>query len=77
MDWIDLAKDREGSYGHGNEHSGSIKCWEFLEYLPHLHLWTETNPVSETSCFFGIQDDGKVQKNSVNSVQTVQPQIVS
>jgi hypothetical protein len=27
--------------------------------LPHLHLRTETDPVSETSCFFGIQDDGK------------------
>jgi hypothetical protein len=27
MDWIDLAQDRE----HGNEPSGSIKCWEVLE----------------------------------------------
>jgi hypothetical protein len=27
--------------------------------LPHLHLRTEADPVSETSCFFGIQDDGK------------------
>jgi hypothetical protein len=28
--------------------------------LPHLHLRTETDPVSEASCFFfGIQDDGK------------------
>jgi hypothetical protein len=27
MDWIDLAQDRN----HGNEPSGSIKCWEVLE----------------------------------------------
>jgi hypothetical protein len=26
VDWIDLAQDR--SCGLGNEHSGSIKCWE-------------------------------------------------
>jgi hypothetical protein len=29
LDWIDL----EGSCEHGNEPSGSIKCWEVLEYL--------------------------------------------
>jgi hypothetical protein len=29
----------EGSYEHGNEPSGSIKCWEILEYLSDcLHL---------------------------------------
>jgi hypothetical protein len=26
----------EGSCKHGNEPSGSIKCWKFLEYL---HNW--------------------------------------
>jgi hypothetical protein len=34
MDWIDLAQDRDqwgGSCEHGNEHTGSIKCWEVLE----------------------------------------------
>jgi hypothetical protein len=31
MDWIDLAQDREGSCEHGNESSGSVKCWEVLE----------------------------------------------
>ena len=33
MDWIDLAKDREmaGSCKCGYEHSGSIKCGEFLD----------------------------------------------
>jgi hypothetical protein len=34
MDWIDLTQDRgpvEGCYEHGNEPSGSIKCWEVLE----------------------------------------------
>jgi hypothetical protein len=32
MDWIDLAQDRDqGSCEHGNEPSGSIKCWEILE----------------------------------------------
>jgi hypothetical protein len=29
MDWIDLAQ--ESSCEHGNEFSGSIKCWEVLE----------------------------------------------
>jgi hypothetical protein len=28
----------EGSGEHGNEHSGSIKCWEILEYLHNLQL---------------------------------------
>jgi hypothetical protein len=38
MDWIDLARIRTsgGSCEHGNEPSGSIKCWEFLEWL---HSW--------------------------------------
>jgi hypothetical protein len=39
MDWIDLAQGRdqwEGSCEDGNEPSGSIKCWEFLEWL---HNW--------------------------------------
>jgi hypothetical protein len=33
MDWIDLAQDRDQSEAreHGNETSGSIKCWEILE----------------------------------------------
>jgi hypothetical protein len=31
MDWIDLAQDRASE--HGNEPSGSIKCWEVLELL--------------------------------------------
>jgi hypothetical protein len=34
MDWIYLAQDMdqfEGSCEHGNEPSGSIKCWEVLE----------------------------------------------
>jgi hypothetical protein len=34
MDWIDLAEDGnqwEGCCEHGNEHSGSIKCWEIRE----------------------------------------------
>jgi hypothetical protein len=37
--------------------------------LPHLHLRTETDPVSETSCFLENRMMEKVQKNSVNSVQ--------
>jgi hypothetical protein len=32
MDWIDLAQDRyQWTSEHGNEPSGSIKCWEVLE----------------------------------------------
>jgi hypothetical protein len=30
MDWIDMGQDRD-SCEHGNEVSGSIKCWEVLE----------------------------------------------
>jgi hypothetical protein len=30
IDWIDLVQNR-GSCEHGNEPSGSIKCWEVLE----------------------------------------------
>jgi hypothetical protein len=36
MDWIHLALDRdpvEGSCESGNEPSGSIHCWENLEWL--------------------------------------------
>jgi hypothetical protein len=40
MEWIGLIWLRigtvEGSCQHGNEPSGSIKCWEFLESL---HNW--------------------------------------
>jgi hypothetical protein len=32
VDWIDMAQDRE----HGIEPSGTIKCWEVLEWL---HNW--------------------------------------
>jgi hypothetical protein len=35
-DWIDLAQDRDqwrGSCEHGDELSGSIICWEILEWL--------------------------------------------
>jgi hypothetical protein len=38
-DWIDLAQDRDqwkGSCEHDNELSGSIKCWEILEWLRNL-----------------------------------------
>jgi hypothetical protein len=41
MDWIDLAQDmdqRRGSCEHGNETSGSIKCWEVLEWLRNWQL---------------------------------------
>ena len=32
MDWLDLAQGQvAGSYGCGNEPSGSIKCGEFLD----------------------------------------------
>jgi hypothetical protein len=32
MDWIHMAEDR-ASCEHGNEPSGSIKCWKILVYL--------------------------------------------
>jgi hypothetical protein len=34
MDWIDLARNRDQWMAlceHGNETSGSIKCWEVLQ----------------------------------------------
>jgi alpha-D-ribose 1-methylphosphonate 5-triphosphate diphosphatase PhnM len=40
-----------------------------LSHWTHLHLRTETDPVSETSCFLEYRTMEKVQKNSVNSVQ--------
>jgi hypothetical protein len=38
MDWIDLAQDRNQwrALVNGNEPSGSIKCWEVLQWL---HNW--------------------------------------
>jgi hypothetical protein len=37
MDWIDLAQGPvKGSFEHGNEPSGSLKCWEVLEWM---HNW--------------------------------------
>jgi hypothetical protein len=33
MLWIGLIWLRIGTSEHGNELSGSIKCWEILEYL--------------------------------------------
>jgi hypothetical protein len=39
MDWIDLVQNRDhwgGLCEHGNESSGSLICWEFLEWL---HNW--------------------------------------
>jgi hypothetical protein len=39
--WIDLVQDRvpmEGSCEHGDESSGSIKCWEVLEWLDNWRI---------------------------------------
>jgi hypothetical protein len=36
MDWFDLAHNKDQWRAHGNEPSGSIKCWEVLEWL---HNW--------------------------------------
>jgi hypothetical protein len=36
MDWIDLAQNRNqwrALVNNGNQHSGSIKCWEVVEWL--------------------------------------------
>jgi hypothetical protein len=39
MDWIDLAEDRDQWRGeYGNEPSGSINCWEVLEWLYNWQL---------------------------------------
>jgi hypothetical protein len=43
MNWTDLVQDREkcgrsGSCKHGNEGSGSTKCWEILELLGNWQL---------------------------------------
>jgi hypothetical protein len=41
MGWIDLTQDRDqwrGHCEHGNEPSGSIKCWEILEQLNNWRL---------------------------------------
>jgi hypothetical protein len=36
VDWIDMTQDRDQWSEHGIELSGSIKCWEVLEWL---HNW--------------------------------------
>jgi hypothetical protein len=44
-----------------------LRCTGFTDFsglfqsscIPKKHGVSETDPVSETSCFFGIQDDGK------------------
>jgi hypothetical protein len=41
MEWIDLAQYRGGCWRAGkcgNEPSGSIKCWEFLDWLKNCQL---------------------------------------
>jgi hypothetical protein len=41
MDWIDLPQDRDqwrGSCEHGDEPSGSLKCWEVPEWLHNCQL---------------------------------------
>jgi hypothetical protein len=41
VDWVDLAQDKgplEGSCEHGDKPSGSIKCWEVLEWLQNWQL---------------------------------------
>jgi hypothetical protein len=41
VEWIDMAQDRDQwgcSCEHGIEPSGSIKCWEVLEWLHSLWL---------------------------------------
>jgi hypothetical protein len=39
-DWIDMAQDRtkKSSCEHGTELSGSIKCWEVLDWLRNWRL---------------------------------------
>jgi hypothetical protein len=34
----------EGSCEHGNERSGSVKCWEVREYLHNLQLLKKAQP---------------------------------
>jgi hypothetical protein len=34
----------EGSCEHGNEPSGSIKCWEILEYLHNWQFLVKDSP---------------------------------
>ena len=33
MDRVHLAQDGDEFYEHGNEHSGSMKCGDFFNYL--------------------------------------------
>jgi predicted deacylase len=39
----------EGSCGHGNELSGSIKCWEVLEWLHNWQLLKKGYRVGENA----------------------------
>jgi hypothetical protein len=46
----------EGSCEHGNELSGSIRCWEFLEWLQNGQLLKKGSApwVSESSTYWGL-----------------------
>jgi hypothetical protein len=46
---------------------GPLERANLNHWIGHLHLKTETDPVSETSCFLKYQTMGKVQKPN-NSV---------
>jgi hypothetical protein len=47
MDWIDLAQAVEGCCEHGNEPSGSVKCWEILEQMNNCQLLNDSAPSSQ------------------------------
>jgi len=47
VDWIHLANDRDNLAGyceHGNEHSGFVKCGEFLGWLRKCQLLKQHSP---------------------------------
>jgi hypothetical protein len=41
----------EGSFEHGNEPSGSIKCWKILEWLSDCWLLKKVSGIIDISYF--------------------------
>jgi hypothetical protein len=46
FNWLRIERPVAGSCEHGNESSGSIKCWEFLVWLSDCGLLKDSAPWS-------------------------------
>jgi hypothetical protein len=61
MDWIDLGPV-EGSCEHGNEPSGSMKCWEILERFTTAGFSRRSQLQEVSQCLREMNTDGCERK---------------